>query len=272
MSPKDSMTEIDKITRKRDNLIKIKDLSFNIGNAMILEDISFFVHEGEYVSVIGPNGSGKTTLLKCMNRIYTAQKGNIIIDGISLKAYKQKDLAKLIGYVPQATNQAYPFTVYEFVLMGRYPYFSPFSPPNKEDRKAVMEALGLTNTGAFINRAMGTLSGGERQKIFIAAALAQGAKILLLDEPATFLDPRHQDDIQDILIRVNRESGVTIVAATHHINSALYASHRIIALKEGKILFCGIPDELINKGLLDRIYDKSFVFMKHPKTDKPVVL
>lgn len=207
-----------------------------------------------------------------MNRIYTAQKGHISINGISLKAYKQKDLARLIGYVPQATNQAYPFTVYEFVLMGRYPYFSPFSPPNKEDRKAVLEALGLTNTDSFINRALGTLSGGERQKVFISAALAQGAKILLLDEPATFLDPRHQDDIQDILIRVNRESGVTIVAATHHINSALYASHRIIALKEGKIMFCGIPDELIDNSLLNRIYDKSFVLMKHPKTEKPVVL
>lgn len=272
MSPKDSVIKIDKITRIKDNLIEIKGLSFNMGNVMILKDISFSVHEGEYVSVIGPNGSGKTTLLKCMNRIYTAQKGHISIKGISLKAYKQKDLAKLIGYVPQATNQAYPFTVYEFVLMGRYPYFSPFSPPNKQDRKAVMEALVLTNTESFINRALGTLSGGERQKVFIAAALAQGAKILLLDEPTTFLDPRHQDDIQNILKRVNRETGVTIVAATHHINSALYASNRIIALKEGKVLFFGIPDELINEGLLDRIYDKSFVFMKHPKTEKPVVL
>jgi iron complex transport system ATP-binding protein len=268
MEEKNKLMEIkDKYT-----IIEVRDLSLNIGNAVILEDISFSVHEGEYVSVIGPNGSGKTTLLKCMNRIYTTQKGHISINGISLKAYKQKEVAKLIGYVPQATTQSYPFTVFEFVLLGRYAFFSPFSPPNKEDLKAVREALLLTNTETFINRVLGTLSGGERQKVFIAAALAQGARILLLDEPTTFLDPRHQDDIQDILVRVNRESGVTIVAATHHINSALYASHRILALKEGKVLFCGVPDELIKNGLLNRIYDKTFIFTKHPKTERPVVL
>ena len=253
-------------------IIEVNGLCFSIGESLILKDISFRIIPGEYISVIGPNGSGKTTLLKCLDRIYTPQKGDIRINAKSINAYRQKALAKMMGYVPQSTGQSYPFSVYEFVLMGRYPFLNPFTPPKREDHEAVLDALRLTDMEAFSHRIMGTLSGGERQKILIAAALAQGSRILLLDEPTTFLDPKHQDEVQEILLRINKESEVTIIASTHDINSALSASDRIIAIKKGEIIFSGTPDELIKKGLLKRIYDRSFVLMTHPLTNTPVVL
>ncbi len=253
-------------------IIDVKGVTFSIGNTTIIKDISFSVEESEYFSIIGPNGSGKTTLLKCINRIYKAGKGEIKINNIRSKMYKQRDIAKLIGYVPQASAQNYQFTVYEFVLMGRYPYLNPISPPGKEDRKAVFNALEITGTEDFITRPVDTLSGGEKQKVFIAAALAQGSKILLLDEPTTFLDPKHQEDIQNILVRINIESRVTIISVTHDINSVLCTSDKILALKEGRIFFLGSPEKLLQNKILDNLYDKAFVVLKHPATGMPVVL
>jgi len=256
----------------RTDIIEVQDLSIVLGMAEILKGISFTVHKGEYLSVIGPNGSGKTTLIKCLNRIHRITGGGIILDHVPLQAYTQKEIARRMGYVPQTSEDTSLFSVYEFVLMGRYPYLNPFVPPTKRDRDAVFGALRLTGTHGLAHRIVGTLSGGERQKVFIAAALAQGPRILLLDEPTTFLDPRHQDDIQEMLIHINRESGVTIIAATHDINSALRASTRIIAIKEGEVAFCGSPEELMEQGLLDTIYDKCFTFMEHPRTGGPMVV
>ena len=253
-------------------IIQVGDITFHIGKNPILTKITFTVKEGEYISIIGPNGSGKTTLLRCLDRIYHVHKGSIHIHGHPIMAYKQKNLARMIGYVPQTMSPSFPYTVFEFVLMGRYPYLNPFHPPQKTDHEAVLDVLRLTGTEDFAHRALNTLSGGERQKVFIAAALVQGSKILLLDEPTTFLDPKHQEEIQDILLRVNRKSGMTIIAATHDINGALRTSHRILALKKGRIIFYGHSESLISNGLLDHIYDKSFTYMRHPQSGKPVVL
>ena len=165
----------------------------------------------------------------------------------------------------------YPFTAYEFVLMGRYPYFSPFSPPKQEDHQAVEAAISITDTVDFAHRYLSTLSGGERQKVFIAAALAQGAKIVILDEPTTYLDPKHQEDVHRLLMRINREEEITIITATHDINNALLASHRILALKKGSINFLGSVEELIDNNVLPQIYDKSFIFLRHPHTGQSIV-
>lgn len=251
--------------------IQVRDLCFGISQKKILRGLNFSVGEGEYISIIGPNGSGKTTLLRCMDKIYKVINGDIHICNTHIDKLKQKELAKLIGYVPQGTGENYPFTVYEYVMMGRYPYMTPFSPPKKEDEDAVHDALLLTGTDGFSERYLSTLSGGERQKVSIAAALAQGSKILLLDEPTTFLDPKHQEDIQRLLIKINRESGMTILAATHDINSAIAASDRIIALKDGTITFMGSPQELIEGDLLKGIYEKEFFLLNHPKTGMPMV-
>jgi len=252
-------------------IIDVKKYSFKIGQNEILKDISFTVFEGEYLSIIGPNGAGKTTMLKCINRILHGNSGSIRLKGETIDKYSQKELAKLVSYVPQASGHTPPFTVNEFVTMGRYPHLSPFSSISEHDKKAVHEALTLTNTEGFGERFLDTLSGGERQKVFISAALAQGAKVILLDEPTTFLDPKHHDDINNTLRRIN-ESGVTIVSVTHDINSALLFSKRIVAIKNGVLSFFGSPKDIIKNGVLDKVYEKKFLFVSHPHTGHPVII
>ncbi len=252
-------------------IIEIVRFSFSISSKAILKDISLTVKEGEYISIVGPNGAGKTTLLKCLDRIHKGGGGDIKIAGKPLDKYSQKELARQVSYVPQADGRISPFTVYEFVMMGRYPYLSPFSSPGEEDEDAVHDALAMTGISEFAERFLSTLSGGERQKVFIAAALAQGAKVLLLDEPTTFLDPKHEADVHRLLARANRERGITIVSVTHDINSAVLMSRRVLALKDGAVAFCGCADKFMNNEILQKIYEKSFLFVKHPRTGKTIV-
>jgi iron complex transport system ATP-binding protein len=259
-------------TARRNAAIEIRGYSFCLGKKQILRDVSFAVAEGEYLSIVGPNGAGKTTLLRCIDRLLTGGIGEIEICGRPLHDYSQRELARLIGYVPQGDGRGCAFTVEQFVLMGRYPYLSPFSPVSRADRQAVRNALELTGTAEFAGRLLETLSGGERQKVFIAAAVAQGAGILLLDEPTTFLDYRHQDDVQGLLARINRESGTTVVSVTHDVNRAVLESDRIVALRDGKVVFCGSPPEIMKPQVLGQIYESSLLLVDHPQAAVPMIV
>ena len=268
-------------------VIDINDFSFSIGRKQILRNVSLSVEAGETLSIIGPNGAGKSTLLRCIMRILTPRPPSprlgrgpgggggacsIRIHGKPLESYSQRELAKLVSYVPQADGRVLPFTVHEFALMGRYPHLSPFSSIREADERAVADALALTGMQEFRDRHLGTLSGGERQKAFIAAALCQGAGIILLDEPTTFLDPKHQDDVHRTLGRINRESGVTIVSVTHDVNTAAICSRRVMALKAGAVAYCGPSEAMMNNDILQEIYGKQFIFATHPVTGRPVVV
>ncbi len=252
-------------------IIEILRFSFFIEGKKILKDISVAVRKGEHISIVGPNGAGKSTLLKCLGRIYKGGSGYIRIAGQPIDKYRQKELAREVSYIPQADGSNSPFTVYEFVTMGRYPYMSLFPTPSKKDRDAVYNALAMTGTLDLADRFINTLSGGERQKVFIAAAFVQGAKILLLDEPTTFLDPKHEADVNRLLTRVNREHGVTILSVTHDINRAVLASTRVLALKKGTVVFFGHGENLMDNRLLQKIYGRPFQFMKHPKTGNTII-
>jgi cobalamin transport system ATP-binding protein len=253
-------------------ILEIREFSLRLGKKEILRDVSFNVCRGEYLSIVGPNGAGKTTLLKCIDRLLAGGTGSIRVFGRPLESYGRRELARRIAYVPQADARALPFTVREFVLMGRYPYLSPFSSVDREGIQAVEEALERTATGEFAERRLDTLSGGERQKVYLAAALAQQADVLLLDEPTTFLDYRHQAEIRDVLARANEESGVTIVSVTHDLNRAVLDSDRIVALRDGALAFCGPPAEIMNAGALERIYRTAFLLVDHPQTHFPVIV
>ncbi len=253
-------------------LIEIEGLTFSFGANKVLDDVTFCVYEKERLSIIGPNGAGKSTLVKLINRILTNAKGSIAIKGRPLMEYGQKELARLIGYVPQTSELFFPYTVHEFILMGRYPHVSPFTSITDEDEQAVGDAMAMTGTTAYADRALDSLSGGERQKVYIAAALAQGATTLLLDEPTTFLDPKAQDDILATLERVNEEMGVTVISVTHDINSAAMWSGKIIALKEGRVKFIGTPEGVMKGEVLKEIYNKDFLFATHPETGAPMIV
>jgi len=253
-------------------VIEIENLSLSIANKSILSSVSLQIFEGDYLSIIGPNGAGKTSLIKCIMRIYSGYQGTIRFMRTPLKKISQKSLAKQISYVPQANGRIFPYTVEEFVMMGRYPHLSPFTSFGAEDRKAVRDALEITNTDPYANRLMDTLSGGERQTVFIAAALAQGASIMLLDEPTTFLDPKHEAAIYSILKKLNHERGMTIVSVTHDINNAVLQSDRIIILKDGQVMYAGKAQDIMQNEILEQAFDKSFTFIMHPKTGQKIIL
>ena len=253
-----------------DPLVRVSDFSYDAGGKRILDRVSFTVHPGEYLSIIGPNGAGKTTLLKCLCRVLRGGEGQLEIRGRSLASYGQIELAKTAAYVPQAGIMAFPFTVSEFVRMGRYSHLGPFSAFMERDVQAVHRALAMTETEDLSERTINSLSGGERQRVWIAAAVAQESEMLLLDEPATYLDPKHQMHILQILQSLNRDHGVTVLSVTHDVNGALAAGGRILALREGSVVFWGSGEELLADKTLEKIYSVPFYILDHPKAGKRV--
>jgi len=253
-------------------IIQIENLSIFLSGTMILKDVSLFANEGEYLSIIGQNGAGKTTLVKCLAGIYRNWTGSIHIAGKPFADYSTKALAQLQSYVPQAEGRTNPLTVSEFVAMSRYPHLSAFTTLKSEDYAAIDAAIGRAGLEPFRHRKMNTLSGGERQMTFIAAALAQGAKTLLLDEPSTFLDYRHQAKVSSILKSACRENGITIIAVHHDINTAATCSDRIYAIKEGIIVFNGTPEETTDQKTLKDIYDTEFISASSPHRGLPFVI
>ena len=253
-------------------LFDIKDLSFSISKKKILKSFSLKIHESDFLSIIGPNGGGKTTLIKCLIRIYKTPAEKIFLNGVPIENISQKELATQISYVPQISEQTFPFTASEFLMLSRYPYLSRFTSVTKEDKKAVADAFEITETNDLSQRQMNTLSGGEKQMIFIAAALAQGGDVIILDEPATFLDPKHEHNIYEILKRVHTQANKTIISVTHNINSAILYSNKIAILKNGSISFYGDSSEVTQNNILEKTYGNKFTFIKHPDCDKTIIV
>ena len=221
---------------------------------------------------MGPNGAGKSTLLKCLMQIYRGGSGELLVQGRRIDQFGQKELATKISYVPQTVRERLPFSVHEFVCMGRYPYTSPFSPLDTKDLEIADCALDLTGMSSFRHRQMDSLSGGERQKALLAAALAQETEILLLDEPTAFLDPKHEDEIYHLLSKINRQDGKTILIVTHDINHAALMSDHILAMKNGSVTFFGESQAFMQPEVLEALFDKRFLLIPHPKTGTPVVI
>jgi iron complex transport system ATP-binding protein len=251
--------------------LEIVNLSLSIGESDILRNVTFDIPRGAFLSIMGPNGAGKTTLLRCIMGVVDGWAGAVLVNGKPVGSQRRKDLARLVSYVPQSDEMVFPFTGRELVMMGRYPYLSPFTPPGRADVEVVERTLKITGTGSLADRDMRTLSGGERQKILIAGALAQEAGIMLLDEPTTFLDPRHTDEILSILAELN-QSGVTVVMVTHDINHAAYYADSVIALVDGSVAFNGSSEGLMNKEVLASVYGKEFTLVKHPESGKMMAL
>ncbi|VGO14910.1 Ferric enterobactin transport ATP-binding protein FepC [Pontiella desulfatans] len=253
-------------------IIQIKNLSISLSGNEILKGVSLDIGEGVYVSIIGPNGAGKTTLVKCMAGIYREWSGSIGIGGKAFGDLGNRELARLQSYVPQAEGRTNPLTVEEFVATGRYPHLSAFTTMQKDDYEAVDKALDRAGLLPLRKRNLNTLSGGERQMAFIAAALAQDTQILLLDEPSTFLDYRHQAKVASILKSACREHGITVVAVHHDINTATSCSNQIVALKDGTIAFEGTPAETANAEVLQNIYCTEFVVAPSPHRPLPYIM
>lgn len=255
-------------------MLQFHQFSYSLGGNNVLENINFSLPAGAYLSIIGPNGAGKSTLLKCLLRLNDdgLTEGEIRLKGRELSSHKQMELARLLAYVPQAGGWIPPYTVNEFLLLSRYPYSSLSSAWKKSDLAAVERALALTGMNGFAGRLLAELSGGERQKAYLAAALAQGSEILLLDEPTSFLDPKHAAELSALLKRLNREEGLGMLTVSHDLNQVLEAGGSVLALRGGRQLFFGEAMSLMDGHILENTYRHRFSRFRHPESGRPVVM
>jgi len=212
--------------------IELQDVTFGYdATRPILSDVRLTIEAGTFLAIVGPNGAGKSTLINLLAGLLRPQSGAISIDGAALHAHKQVDLAQKVALVRQEFVPAFGFSVAETIMMARTPYFGPLGFERPSDRRIVAEAMELTDTTPFAARPLASLSGGERQRVFIARALAQDTPILLLDEPTSFLDLKHQVGIYDLLKSIQHEKARTIVAITHDLNlAAQYCDQALLLL------------------------------------------
>jgi iron complex transport system ATP-binding protein len=245
-------------------LIEIKNLSFSYNHKPILHNISVEINEGEQWAIIGKNGAGKSTLIKCLAGLEKTTSGSIFLANNKIESYTPKDIAKLISYVPQVSGRNLPFTVFDYVMMGRFPYQGFMAIPTALDKKIVIESMQLTDTEEFALRKMNTLSGGELQRVFLAGAVAQKTPIMLLDEPTSFLDPFHQQLIIKTLEKIHQEFHTTIIAVTHDISSVIERYTNVLGLKGGKVLFSGklLKESIETTEIYKQIFDVEFEFVE----------
>ena len=234
--------------------LKIKNISFSYDSVDALKNISFEAEEGEILGIIGPNGSGKTTLLKCINRVLKPKGGVVMLDDMDLSVLNQREIAQKIGVVPQQSFSQFPFTVFDIVLMGRYPYITRFGGEKKEDFEMVEECLNLCGISHLAERLIIEISGGEYQRVIIARALAQNPKVLLLDEPTLHLDINHQIELLELLKSLAKKKNLIIIMVSHDLNLASRFSDKILILKEGKIYRAGLPEEVLTPQIIKEVY------------------
>lgn len=225
----------------------------------VVNDVSLEVKKGEFMSILGPNGSGKSTLLKTLSHIYIPVSGEIVLMGKPLDTYKRKEIAQRIAMVPQDTSLDFEFTVEEVVLMGRHPFLGRFGKEDVLDMDLAYEAMERTNTLHIKDSLITEISGGERQRVFIAKALAQNTSIMLLDEPTSHLDINHQIEILELLKRLNSEKELAIVLVIHDINLAARYSDRILLMKNGEIVDQGSPETVITPESIENTYGMKVV-------------
>lgn len=232
--------------------VKIKDLEFSYFNEKTLKGISANLNKGEFISVIGPNGTGKSTLIKCMNGILKAQQGDLSIDNIDINKLNHREIAKLISYVPQSSSSMFNINVFDMVLLGRRPYMTWHS--RKKDKEIALKALQSLNIEKLALKPFNELSGGQKQKVIIARALAQETDIVILDEPISNLDIRHQIEVMEVLKKLVKTKGITAISVIHDLNVAIKYSDKVMILSEGKTMALGKPYEVITEENISKVY------------------
>ncbi len=252
-------------------VFKIKNLHFAYGKHEVIKGLDLGIKEGAVTTLIGANGCGKTTLFNLITKNLKPDSGEVLLNGEDVSRTKLKDFAKKVAIVHQYNTAPPDLTVEKLVEYGRSPYHTMgLSPDPAEDEEKVKFALQITDTEKIKDKPVSELSGGQKQRVWIAMALAQDTKILFLDEPTTYLDVRYQLDILRLVRKLNREFGITVIMVLHDINQSLYYSDEIVAMKEGKIITHGKPEEVISSELVKQVYG---VDLKIQQVDgKPFVI
>ena len=232
--------------------IKIDGLTFSYSSTPVLKDLTLDLTGPKFVSILGPNGVGKSTLIHCINKILSPTGGTVMLDGKDVKDITIKEMAKQVGYVPYSANDTFPLTVVDTVLMGRHPH-SKWGSLDK-DLDIVYDTLKMLGISHLAMRNFNELSAGQHQKVMLARGLVQEPKVLLLDEPTSNLDIRHQLDVTKMLKRLSEEKGILVIMISHDISIAAKFSDEIIMLRDGAIYAAGTPNEVITEPNLEAVY------------------
>jgi ABC-type cobalamin/Fe3+-siderophores transport system ATPase subunit len=252
--------------------LSARHIRFGYETRPLLEDFSLELCEGDFAGVLGPNGAGKTTVLRLLSGTLSPQAGSVHLFGENLRALVARKRAQLLGVVPQESWVLFPFTVMEVVLMGRFPHLGILGMESRDDEDLALACLEEVGMRSSSHRALSSLSSGERQRVLIARALAQEPKILLLDEPTTFLDLKHRLLIYEILSRLNARRKLTILTISHDLNLAARYCGRVWLLKEGGLLASGSPREVLTPEILRRAYDTDVEVGQDPRTGAPFII
>ena len=237
-------------------MIDLREVTVELGGHPVVRGVDVSVADGEWVALIGPNGAGKTTLLRAVARLVSFT-GEVVLDGRAVGELSRSELARLVAVVPQEPSTPPWMTVAEYVLLGRTPHLGPLAKEGARDRDAAARALGRLDLVPFAGRRLGTLSGGEKQRVVVARALAQEARIVLLDEPTAALDIGHQQQALDLLDGLRAESGLTLVAAMHDLTLAAQYADRMVLLDAGRVSAEGRPHEVLTEALIAEHYGAS---------------
>ena len=234
--------------------VRVEDLYFSYGNFSLRVAGQTFA-EARVTSIVGPNGAGKSTFLKCLAAVLPASRGSVFVDGKDLAGLSGKSRARLVGYVPQEPAFTFNYSVLDFVLTGRAAFIPVFSSPSRHDVAAAEAALGYVGLADYPARPFFELSSGERRLVLIARTLAQEPDILLLDEPTTFLDPRHEIEILELIRRLAGEMGKTVIVTLHSLDMAVKYSDEMVFMKGGGVVAAGRPGDILSEALLKAVYD-----------------
>ena len=245
--------------------LDVTSLSVDIGGRRIVSDVDIDVPDGWFVGLLGPNGSGKSTILKALYRVHHPVSGRVLLDGTDLLSMPQKEAARRVAVVAQETTVEFDFTVFEMVMIGRTPHKRAFDRDNDMDRAIVEQAIERVGCEDLIDRSFNTLSGGEKQRVLIARAIAQGADHLILDEPTNHLDIRYQVEVLELVAGF----GMTVLAALHDLSLAALFCDTVYLLADGRIVTSGPPKAVITAEMVRHAYGADVLVVEHPESGTP---
>ncbi len=257
------------VASSEEYLLEAREVDFSYYDGLVIKSVSLGLKRGDIVGLIGPNGSGKTTLLRILSGFLLPKAGSVCLSGRDLGEMNRRDIARLIAVVPQELEMLFSFSVWEMVMMGRTPHARRLLGAGRRDREVVERVMERVGIQYLAQRPFQELSGGERQKVIVAMALAQEPDILLLDEPTVHLDINHQVEVLELLRRLNRESGLTVLATMHDLNLAALYFDNLVLLNEGEIVSQGTPEEVLQEAHIRWVFEAQVEIQKHPTLGVP---